>query len=207
MTSLARRERAALCDTALREGPDAPTLCDPWDVRHLVCHLLVRERSPIAAAGIGISALAGRTERAMAALEGKDFAELVARLRRPPAFPYAVPGLDPLLNTLEFWTHHEDIRRARADWQPRRLDDHDESTIWSFLRVAGRGMARGTGVPVRIDWHGRTLTLRRGDDPVVVRGLPSELALVLQGRQRVAVAEYDGPAEAVERVRHADLGV
>ncbi len=34
----------ALCDTALREGPDAPTLSDPWDVQDLLCHLLVRER-------------------------------------------------------------------------------------------------------------------------------------------------------------------
>lgn len=46
MTSFARRERLALCDTALLVGPDAPTLCDPWDVKALLCHLLVRERKP-----------------------------------------------------------------------------------------------------------------------------------------------------------------
>ena len=38
-TSLARRERDALCDLALLLGPDAPTLCEGWDARDLVTHL------------------------------------------------------------------------------------------------------------------------------------------------------------------------
>ena len=201
MTSLARRERLALCETALQQGPDAATLCDPWDVRQLVCHLLVRERRPIAAAGIQIAPLSGLTERAMADLEGKDFGRLVDRLRRPPAVPYVVPGVDRVVNTLEFWTHHEDIRRAQPGWEPRTMDVEDEATIWSFLKLAGRGMARRTGVPVRIEWDGRSSTLRSGGEPVVVRGRPTELSLVLQGRQRVALVEYDGPADAVGRVR------
>jgi uncharacterized protein (TIGR03085 family) len=207
MVSLARRERLALCATALREGPDAPTLCDPWEVRQLVGHLLVRERHPVAAAGISIERLSGLTERAMAGLEGKDFEALVERLRRPPVVPFAVPGLDQVMNTLEFVVHHEDIRRAQPDWEPRLLHDDDEATIWSFLRLAGRGMARGAGVPVRIQWGERAATLRGGDDPVSVRGAPSELALVLSGRQRVARVEYAGPPDAVTRVRTADLGI
>ncbi|WP_254185823.1 hypothetical protein [Nocardioides panacis] len=47
----AQLERTALCDTALQVGEDGPTLCDGWDVKDLVVHLLVREGSP-AAAGI-----------------------------------------------------------------------------------------------------------------------------------------------------------
>ncbi|HEX4470452.1 MAG TPA: TIGR03085 family metal-binding protein [Nocardioides sp.] len=207
MTSLAHRERLALCDTALREGPDAPTLCDPWDVRRLVGHLLVRERSPLGAAGISISPLSGLTERAMAGLEGKDFGVLVDRLRRPPKVPFALPGLDRAVNTVEFVVHHEDIRRARPGWEPRVLDVADEGTIWTFLRLAGRGMARRAGVPVRIEWGERAATLRGGDGPVVLRGTPIELALLLAGRQRVAQVEYDGPPEAVSRMRDADLGV
>jgi hypothetical protein len=41
----------------------------------------------------------------------------------------------------------------------------------------------------------------------VLRGAPSEIALVLQGRARVAEVEYDGPGDAVDRLRGADLGV
>jgi uncharacterized protein (TIGR03085 family) len=206
MTSLARRERLALRDTALQEGPDAPTLCDPWDVRRLVAHLLVRERQPVAAAGIQISALNRLNEVAMDRLEGKDFGALVERLRRPPSIPFALPGLDRVVNTLEYFTHHEDIRRAQPQWSPRGLDDADEATIWTLLNVVGRGMARSTGVSVVIAWGDRSVTLRRGADPVVMRGRPSELALALQGRQRVAEVEYDGPADSASRVRGADPG-
>ena len=58
-----------------------------------------------------------------------------------------------------------------------------------------------------MEWSGQAATLRGGDDPVVLRGVPSEIALVLQGRARVADLTYDGPAEAVARLRGADLGV
>ena len=42
-----------------RTGPDAPTLCGDWTVRDLLAHLLVRERSPLGAAGIQVASLAG----------------------------------------------------------------------------------------------------------------------------------------------------
>ncbi len=45
---------------------------------------------------------------------------LVERLRNgPPRWsPYAVPKLDTMLNTLEFYVHHEDIRRAQPSGSP-----------------------------------------------------------------------------------------
>jgi uncharacterized protein (TIGR03085 family) len=207
MTSFARRERIALCDTALREGPDAPTLCDPWDVEALVCHLLVRERNPVAAAGIAVAPLSGLTEDAMARWGGTDFGVLVEKLRSPWLVPFGLPGVEQLWNTLEFFVHHEDIRRAQPDWAPRTLAETDEHALWSYLRLAGRGLARQAGVGLRLGWASRTATLRNGDHPVVLRGRPSELALVLVGRARVADVEYGGPEDAVARLRGADLGV
>jgi uncharacterized protein (TIGR03085 family) len=207
MTSFARKERLALSDTALRVGPDAATLCDPWDVRALLCHLLVRERRPIAAAGIAIAPLSGLTERAMASLEKEDFGVLVERFRSPRIVPVAIPGVEQAMNTLEFLVHHEDIRRAQPAWEPRTLPDDDERTLWSFLKVTGRGLARGAGVPVLMEWGSTSATLLSGDDPVVVRGRPSEIALALHGRQRVAEVTYDGPPETVARLRDAHLGV
>jgi uncharacterized protein (TIGR03085 family) len=207
VTSFAHRERLALCDTALREGPDADTLCDPWDVRQLVCHLLVRERNPVAAVGIAVGPLAGLTEQAMERLGRTDFEVLVERLRSPWLLPWAVPGVEQLSNTLEFYVHHEDIRRSQPGWEPRSLAESDEGAVWTYLRLAGRGLARSAGVPLRMEWDSRAHTLRRGDDPVVLRGLPSEIALVLQGRARVADLAYHGPPEAVAHLRGADLGV
>jgi uncharacterized protein (TIGR03085 family) len=208
MTSLARRERMALCDTALRAGPDAPTLCEPWDVKDLVCHLLVRERRPIAATGIAVGPLSGLPDRAMARLARTEFPVLVERFRSPWVLPFAVPGVEQVLNTTEFLVHHEDIRRAQPDWSPRLLSDADEATLWSFLKVVGRGLTRFAGVPVRIEWEDHGADLRGGDgDPVVVSGVPSELALMLYGRERVAQVTYDGPDAAIGLLRGTNLGI
>ena len=51
-----------------------------------------------------------------------------------------------------------------------RCREADEQTLWSYLKIAGRGLARPAGVPLRLEWGSQTATLRRGDDPVVLRG-------------------------------------
>ena len=80
---LVRRERHALCDTALALGPDVPTLCGDWTARDLVAHLLVRENSMIGAAGITFSPMAGLTERAMARAARAPFPDMVGKLYDP----------------------------------------------------------------------------------------------------------------------------
>jgi uncharacterized protein (TIGR03085 family) len=116
--------------------------------------------------------------------------------------------VEQVWSTTEFFVHHEDLRRAQPGWAPRQLSDADEATLWSFLRVVGRGLTRFAGVPVRIEWDDHAADLRGGDgDPVVVSGPPSELALMLHGRTGVAQVKYDGPDDAVARLRGADLGI
>ncbi|MEO6512650.1 MAG: maleylpyruvate isomerase N-terminal domain-containing protein, partial [Nocardioides sp.] len=70
-----------MAETALEVGADAPTLCDGWDTKDLVCHLLVRESSPLGAPGIAVPALSGLTDREMSRLRKRPFDDLVARLR------------------------------------------------------------------------------------------------------------------------------
>ncbi|MCW2792939.1 MAG: hypothetical protein JWO76_2037 [Nocardioides sp.] len=207
--SLARRERHDLCDLALALGEDAPTLCGGWDAKDLVAHLLVREHRPLGAAGITVPFLSGLTEREMVRMTRKDFAVLVERLRDPGLTPYALPGVERLLNTVEYFVHHEDLRRAQSGWEPRELDPADESRLWSAAKVAGRGLVRPAGVPVRIRRGdtGSTATLRRGDDPVVVTGLPSEIVYFLFGRDQVRGLAFEGPADRVARLRNADRGI
>ncbi len=90
--TLVRRERHALCDTALALGPDVPTLCGDWTARDLVAHLLVRENSMIGAAGITFSPMAGLTERAMAKASRAPFPDMVKKLYDPGLTPYRLPG-------------------------------------------------------------------------------------------------------------------
>ena len=207
--SLARRERHALCDLALALGPDAPTLCGDWTCRDLAAHLLVRENSMIGAAGITFSPMAGFTERAMARAARNPFPEMIAKLYDPGITPYRLPGVERLTNTLEYLVHHEDLRRAQLDWEPRDLSLADEDDLWKLLPGSAKLSSRKAGVPIvvrRSDRPDVEATVRRGDDPVVVTGRPSELALFFFGRSSVSDVSLEGPPDAVARLQEAELG-
>ena len=207
-TSLARRERHELCDLALTVGEDAPTLCGEWTVKDLVAHLLVRENRPWAAAGIVVPPLSGLMDKSMERMARKDFGVLVEKLRDPGLNVYRLPPAEVAFNTLEYFVHHEDIRRAQPGWEPRTFDDADLGLIWKLGRGSGRLMARRVGLPLRIRRTdtGAEAVLSSGDDPVVVSGPPGEVVLFLFGREYARDLTFDGPAEAVAKVRGADLG-
>jgi uncharacterized protein (TIGR03085 family) len=210
MTRLAQTERAALCDTALQVGADQPTLSGEWTVKDLVVHLVVREGSP-AALGIAVAPLAWLTEAEYRRVGRRGFPELVGKLRNgPPRLsPYAVPKLDDLSNTLEFFVHHEDIRRAQPTWTPRTLGDDYERTLWSMIRGFGKRLVRTSpvGVTIANTVTGSTAVLNSGVPSVTVRGLPSEVALYLFGRRDQARVELLGDDEAVDRLKAHSFSV
>ena len=204
----ARKERQALCETARSVGPHAPTLCEGWDTKDLVCHLLVRESSLTGAAGITISALSGRTGKEMARLRTQPFERLVERLRTNRLSFYALPPVDAAFNTVEFFVHHEDIRRAKPGWRRRNLPAPAVDALWQGLRASGAGLVRSAGVPVvarRID-NDKTTTLMPGRGPVEISGPVSELVFYLHGRDEVREVAFDGAEEKVAKLRRAGLG-
>jgi len=209
MTRLAQTERAALCDVALEVGPDAATLCEGWAVRDLVAHLLIREGS-LLAAGIAVKPLSGLLDREMRRVAARDFAQQVAKLRQgPPRLsPYAVPRLDVMLNTLEYFVHQEDIRRAQSGWTARTHPDDDQKLLWSMVRTAGKGLTRRAPVGVTIENSvtGSTVDLNASEPRVTVRGLPSEVVLFVFGRQRQAEVELVGDDADVARLTGTSLG-
>jgi len=213
MEPMSRTERAALCNTALEAGEHAPTLCGRWTVKDLVIHLLVRERDPLGAPGILVPSLESLTDRSARRLAGQDFSSLVERVRSgPPKWsPMVLPPLDRAVNTLEYFVHHEDIRRAGADWEPRELTEREQKAIWKAITVAGKGLVRPAGVPVEIRWpreeRERSAVLRKGDDPAVVSGPPAELTLFLFGRVQHGELEFSGPEQHVRELRRGELGL
>ena len=118
--TLARDERLALCALLEQTGPSAPTLCDGWTTLDLAAHLVLRERRPDAGAGIMIGPLAGYTRRVQRGLaERESFDGLIGAIRNgPPRMsPFRLPGVDERANLVEFFVHHEDIRRGRPGWE------------------------------------------------------------------------------------------
>ncbi|GAA4501061.1 TIGR03085 family metal-binding protein [Actinoallomurus oryzae] len=196
----ARAEREALCDLLAETGPDAPTLCEGWTTGDLAAHLLLRERRPDAAPGIMVPLLAGYTARVQRRITAETpFPRLVALLRQgPPAWsPMGLPGVEGAANTVEFFIHHEDVRRARPGWEPRELPAALEDQLWRRLSV-GRFLLRRVPVQVTLaEPEGRTQRLTKNGKQARVRGLPSELTLWTAGRGKVARVELTGEAEAV----------
>ena len=208
--SLARRERQALCDLALTLDAADPTLCGGWDLSLLLAHLIVRERRLLKASGIMIPALAPVTERAMAKEAATGVPAMVALLRTPPLTPYSLPFIERFTQTLEYFVHHEDVRRAQPGWSPRELPAEDVEELWSLVSRSGAYLGRGLPVPTRLarsDRPGTSATFKKGDDPVVVTGPVGELVLWVFGRSAVRDITYDGPDEAVARLQGAARSV
>ena len=179
-------------------------------MRDLRAHLVVRESDPVGAPGIVVKPLASLTQHRMRRLAHTDFADLVEKVRRPALWaPARLPRLDQLLNTLEFFVHHEDIRRALPGWTPRELTVGEQKQVWKAIGYAGRGLVRPSGVPVAIRWEetGVETTLRGGEKPVMVTGDPGEITLFLFGRDQVSGLAFDGPPPHVTKLRHAGLGI
>nr|NLD40472.1 maleylpyruvate isomerase family mycothiol-dependent enzyme [Actinomycetales bacterium] len=115
-------ERAALCDTLLDVGPDAPTLCEGWDAYDLAAHLWVRENRAGRMLLVMIDPRRQEEQMLRAVKQQKSFTDLVSLLREGPkgASPFRIPGMAALANTAELFIHHEDVRRAGENPLPPR---------------------------------------------------------------------------------------
>jgi len=203
MSTFAKRERLLLADLLETAGPEAPTLCEGWQTRDLAAHVVVRERRPDAAGGILIKQLASRLDRVMEEFAAKPYDELIQLIRTgPPRFsPFQLKQLDEASNTIEFYVHTEDVRRARPDWSSRELDPVFQDALWSRLERTARLMGRGTptGLVLRRP-DGRTAVANRGTPVVTATGEPSELLLFLYGRQSAAKVELVGEEDAIAKL-------
>ncbi|WP_069811844.1 TIGR03085 family metal-binding protein [Streptomyces sp. TP-A0874] len=210
MSTHAKRERLLLADLLESSGPAAPTLCDGWTTRDLAAHLVVREHRTDAAGGILFKPLRPRLDRVQAEYLEKPYEELLQLIRTgPPRLsPYALKQVDEAANTVEFFIHAEDVRRAAPDWTPRELDPVFADALWSRIERLARVVGRKSpvGLVVRRP-DGRTAVARRGTPVVTVTGEPGELTLFLFGRQGVADVELEGEQDAVAKLRQAKLGI
>lgn len=202
-------ERHELCDLMHQTGPDAPTLCAEWTTRDLAAHLVVREGRPDAALGILLPPLARYTARVQESVAQRPWSELVDLLRVGPPWwsPYGLPWLGDKINIMEFFVHHEDVRRAAAGWEPRPADPRRAETLWGLLRWAARVMYRNSPVGVLLRTpDGSECTARRSGRSVTVVGSPEELTLHAFGRDETII-EIEGDLVDVAGLRDSRRGL
>lgn len=204
----AQDERHALCDLLADVGPDQPTLCAGWQTADLAAHLVLRERRPDAGAGV----MGGPVARYTRLVQGRiaqrhSFAELVEMIRNgPPRLSlFGLPGADEKLNLVEYFVHHEDVLRARPDWQPRKVALDVADLLWDRLSLA-RLMLRKAPVGVELvradPGRGRVRITAKARTPVVtVTGDPVELTLWTMGRTSVADVRLEGADSDVAALR------
>jgi uncharacterized protein (TIGR03085 family) len=209
---LSRRERAALCDLLDDLGPDAPTLCEGWNTDDLAAHLVLREGSPLAMPGLLLPQLEQLTDRGMARLKARvSYPRLVERVRQgPPRLSPLRPGkVERMANTIEYFVHHEDVRRAQPDWKPRPFTDRDQDRLWSRLVLLAKGLARGSSVGVELVRTDAPAVrrIKSGEPTLVVRGVPTELTLFAYGRGAVADVDLEGDDAARAGFAHREFGI
>ena len=202
--TLAQQERTTLCDLFVNLGPDAPTLCEGWLTADLAAHLVVRERRPDSGPGLVWPPLAGYTDKIRRAVRDRTpWDKLVETVRSGP--PRLLRSLDGPMNTVEFFIHVEDVRRARSGWEPRPISPELGDALWA--RVGPGGMAKKVPATIVITSPGRA-DKERGTGPrLVLEGDPAELTMFGAGRQGAARVEISGDGTLAARLRAAPLGV
>jgi uncharacterized protein (TIGR03085 family) len=121
----------------------------------------------------------------------------------PPLWsPARVPRLRELINGVEFFVHHEDVRRAQPDWQPRDLGRDADDELWRNAVRLGRlfwRRAKVTVEMVRSDTGERRVVVTGGPaaGTAVVSGSPAELVLYLNRRRDHALVERSGSTNAL----------
>jgi uncharacterized protein (TIGR03085 family) len=207
-TSTLLAERAALCDTLERLGPDAPTLCEGWKTLDLAAHLVAREARADAALGLVLPGpFARHLQHVMDRYKARGYDTLVRMLRSGPPLMHRVGPL-AAANVNENFVHHEDVRRASGEPQ-RELEPDMEAILWRLLgfgaRLARRKL-KGAALTLRTP-DGRERVVSSAGPLVVLTGPIGELTLFMAGRKEAAQVSREGEPAAVAIVLAADFGV
>ena len=204
-TQVLLKERAAMCDTLEKFGPEAPTLCEGWLTLDLAAHLVAREARSDAALGLVVPALKGHLQHVMDKYKAKGSDTLVGMLRTGPPWMHRTGPL-ATANVNENFIHHEDVRRASGE-SPRTLDPEMSDIIWKMVGFAVRKKAlHGVALTLRTP-DGREKVLTKEGEAVVMTGEPGELSLFMAGRKEAAVVTHDGPPDAIAIVIGAEFGI
>lgn len=196
-------ERLALVETYRGADPEAPTLCEGWNVRRLLAHQVMREHEPWKQ----LLDLAARPEpgheKRLGALVATaetpaGYAALVARFAAGTGAANPMTWLGDSAQLLEYVIHHEDVRRGAGKNEPRVLPAGQLDALWKKLPTIAKMSYRRSPVGVTIATaDGEAKLVHKGPGMVVLAGDPVDMALYASGRRRASRVEVTGSAANV----------
>jgi uncharacterized protein (TIGR03085 family) len=170
---------------------------------------VVRERRPDAALGILAAPFERHGDKVRREFAAQPWDELVELVRSgpPKLSPFGTPAIDRLANTMEYFIHHEDVRRANG-MEPRELHPELEDRLWDVVaRMAKLTLRKAPcGVTLRAS-GGRAVVANSAVPRVAVRGPVGELSLFVYGRQGAAQVELLGADDDVAALMAASFGI
>lgn len=200
-------ERAAMVASLRQLDPEAATLCEGWNVRRLVAHLVQREHAPAQQFGDSIRKEAPGHETNLSKLVAtaatpQGYQKLVDKFAAGTGVLNPMSWLGDTGQLVEYVVHHEDALRSSgaAPRQERSAAALDK--LFAQLRIMGKLFFRSSPVGVslsRTDGSG-TAVVKKGSG-VTLAGDPVELALYLNGRRDAAQVRLDGAPEHVAAFR------
>ncbi|PYI67933.1 TIGR03085 family protein [Arthrobacter livingstonensis] len=205
-------ERLALVETFRNADPDSPTLCEGWNVRRLLAHLVMREHAPLnQLLDLAAKPEPGRELRLGAltatAESPEGYEALVARFAAGTGAANPMTWLGDSVQLVEYVIHHEDVRRGGNSIEPRVLPDGLLEALWKKLPMMAKMSYRRSPVGVTLATPGGAPKLvHKGPGGVLLSGDPVEVALYISGRQVASRVEATGTAENVEAFHHWAAG-
>ena len=128
---------------------------------------------------------------------------LVETVRKGP--PLLLRPFDGPMNTVEYFIHVEDVRRAQDGWEPRSLSPEMADALWA--RVGPGGMAKKISATIVLSSPGRTDKEGGSGPRLTLSGDPGELTMFAAGRQRATRVEISGDEVLAAQLRAASLGI
>ncbi len=204
-------ERERLVESFRRSSSDSPTLCEGWDARDLLTHLINRELYPHHMLGTALTLSKSIDKKhELEDMPYDDLVEVFAEGRQKFS-PLQVGKLDELMNTAEYFVHHEDLLRGGDVSQPRELSKEDQDAVYASLKRMSKVLFLKSPVGVDLVAPGYELIeagtkSARATGIVTVKGDPLELLLFAFGREYKAHVEYSGKDAHIETLLDSKRG-
>lgn len=212
--TMTQLERTRLIDRLAEVGPDAPTLCEGWQARDLLMHLIKREIIPHAVVGSWMPTRIGEAaSEKLAHVEDASWEELldIFTSGRQSLSPLRIGAIDSFVNTLEYVIHTEDINRAQTPPIEEAYSDDEQKHIFARLGAMAQVIFARSPVTVRLNagtfGTKEMFISKRNDSAVTITGEPIELALFCFGRDDAATVGFEGDESDIEAMKASRLKI